>query len=162
MILVDGTVRKVKKVDGTVIGRMGPLEQATDPESFNEAAHQHLYQGAKSGKSMTCQYLIEGRNFEPLQLEKETVSLHLDLHAVENAAGEREGIEFDLFAKVRELELDLLDFQSGLLSLSRFVLRYIAVRQTKGTGFDGFDAPSDFSSSKRGAIRDGYSRGGVS
>ncbi|MGB0418403.1 MAG: DEAD/DEAH box helicase [Opitutales bacterium] len=116
VILVDGTVRKVKKVDGTVIGRMGPLEQATDPESFNEAAHQHLYQGAKSGKSMTCQYLIEGRNFEPLQLEKETVSLHLDLHAVENAAGEREGIEFDLFAKVRDLELDLLDFQSGLLS----------------------------------------------
>jgi superfamily II DNA or RNA helicase len=116
VILVDGTVRKVKKVDGMVIGQLGPLEHATDPESFNEAAHQHLYQGTKPAKAAICNYLVEGRDFDPLLLDEDAVTLHLDLHAVENAAGEREGIEFDLFAKVRDLELDLLDFQSGLLN----------------------------------------------
>lgn len=115
VILTDGSVRKVKDVGGERAGDLGPVVLSTDPESFNETAYQRDYaQMLAAGKSHAFQ--IDGEVVRPEAIGSKEVKICLDLRAVENAAGERESLEYDLFARVGKLELDLYRYQSTLLN----------------------------------------------
>ncbi|MFT4901065.1 MAG: superfamily II DNA or RNA helicase [Lentimonas sp.] len=112
VILMDGSVRRVKNVGDDLAGDLGPIVHSTDPESFNESAYQRDYEQMAQSHA----FLVDGEPLQPQALTASEIKICLDLRAVENAAGERESLEYDLFARVGELELDLYRFQSNLLN----------------------------------------------
>jgi superfamily II DNA or RNA helicase len=114
VILTDGTVRKVRNLGGQLAGDLGPMLLATDPESFNESVYRRDFQQMLAAPKAHA-FLVDGESFEPDAITSDQVKVCLNLNAVENAAGERESLEYDLFAKVGELELDLFSFQTTLM-----------------------------------------------
>ena len=115
VILTDGTVRKVKDLGGELAGNLGPILLSTDPDSFNDSVQRRDFdQMAAAPKAHA--FLIDGEAIQPEKVNAKSVKICLNLHAVENAAGERESLEYDLFAKVGDLELDLFNFQSTLIN----------------------------------------------
>ena len=114
VILTDGSVRKVQSVEGTLAGDAGPLRLTTDADSFNEEAFtRNLSEmGAESEDYTFC---IEGESETPVQIDASAVRIEIDLRAVENAAGEREALEFELSASVEGLRLDLHSYQTALM-----------------------------------------------
>jgi non-specific serine/threonine protein kinase len=114
VILADGSVRRVKSGGDRLAGDAGPLRMATDAESFNEEAY------TRNLREMTAQqqgtaFCMDGEVEVPVEIDAQAVRIEMDLHAVENAAGEREALEFELYASVAGMRLDLYSYQCALI-----------------------------------------------
>ncbi|MFW2479507.1 MAG: SNF2-related protein [Lentimonas sp.] len=114
VILADGSVRLVKQDPRALPEQVGRLAYSTDGESFNDSAYRRCYSAMTLQKGVHA-FRVDGELIIPETIEPKSVKIELDLHAVENAAGERESLEFDLYAVSGPLKLDLNAYQEALL-----------------------------------------------
>ena len=114
VILADGKVCPVKGNPSTLPDSPGRLSLSTDAESFNDLAYRRCYPTMVAQKGLYS-FCVDGEAIEPEEVSAKSVHIELDLHAVENAAGEREALEFDVYACNGSLKLDLQSFQESLL-----------------------------------------------
>jgi superfamily II DNA or RNA helicase len=114
VILTDGSVRRVQSEGDALPGDAGALQMVTDAETFNEEAYARNFT-AMAARSGNCAFSIAGAAQSPVELDAAAVRIEIDLSAVENAAGEREALEFELYARADGVRLDLYAFQSALM-----------------------------------------------
>lgn len=114
VILTDGSVRRVEAHGDVLAGDAGPLLVTTDAESFNDASHTRNFL-AMAARPKGYDFRVEGKTQAPAVIDAKAVRIEMDLHAVENAAGEREALEFELYASVDGMRLDLDSYQSALI-----------------------------------------------
>ena len=114
VILTNGDLHRVKGLEDGVPEDGGRLLFSTDGESFNDSAYRRHY-GPMQAKTANYDFLVDGEAIEPEAIDGKAVRIEMDLHAVENAAGERESLEFELYASIGELKLDLQAYQESLI-----------------------------------------------
>ncbi|HAV14504.1 MAG TPA: hypothetical protein DCX06_13590 [Opitutae bacterium] len=114
VILSDGSVRSIKEDPSGIAEHRGRVLFSTDGESFNDSAYRRAYPAMVAQKQVYS-YCVDGEPIKVSKVDPKSVKIELDLHAVENAAGEREALEFDLYATHGSLKLDLQSYQESLL-----------------------------------------------
>lgn len=114
VILSDGKVCPVKGDPSSLPENAGRLSLATDGESFNDSAYRRCYPAMIAQKGLYA-FCVDGEKIKPEKIDPKSVRIVLDLHAVENAAGERESLEFDVYATDGTVKLDLQTYQESLL-----------------------------------------------
>ncbi len=114
VILSNGDVRRIEGGTQGLPEDLSRLQRSTDGESFNDVAYRRRYVPMKERKKMYS-FQVDGEAVKPEVIDPKTVKIEMDLHAVENAAGERESLEFELYARVGNLQLDLHVYQEVLI-----------------------------------------------
>ncbi|MGJ8639912.1 MAG: SNF2-related protein [Opitutaceae bacterium] len=114
VILASGAVHRVKEDPSLLPEKPGRLHYSTDPESFNDSAYERSYSSMVAQKGVFT-FSVDGESIKPKKVDPKDVKIVLDLQAVENAAGERESLEFDIYVSSGELKVDLQSYQESLM-----------------------------------------------
>ncbi|MGJ8653987.1 MAG: SNF2-related protein [Opitutaceae bacterium] len=114
VVLLSGQVHRLKGDPQSLPEHAGRLLHSTDVESFNDSAYRRNFPAMQTHEGQYS-FHVDGEVLKPESLDADSVRIELDLHAVENAAGERESLEFEICAAVGSLQLDLQAFQEDLL-----------------------------------------------
>ncbi|MGC6424354.1 MAG: SNF2-related protein [Lentimonas sp.] len=114
VILANGRVHSIKDDPTTLPEHQGRLTHSVDGESFNDSAFRRSFPAMMSEKGVYA-FSVDGESLKPKATDAKAVKVELDLHAVENAAGERESLEFDISVVSGSLKLDLQSFQESLV-----------------------------------------------
>ena len=101
VLLHGGEICQVRVPDGKMLEDLVPLHLSVDAESFNE-------QRLDLTRLSSADYFeLKGKRAKPRTLPKKSVSLELELLAMENVAGEWEALEFDLLLGLDGCRVDL-------------------------------------------------------
>jgi superfamily II DNA or RNA helicase len=110
VLAADGSLYPIRETDATALKELGSGGFRVDVSSFNE-----LMLTPSQAREQAL-FLVGKRQSAPDAVADEAISIELDLNAMENAAGEWESFEFDLFLNVDGCRVDLNQLQETLLT----------------------------------------------
>lgn len=110
VLATDGRLYPIRDADAAALGELGAGGLRVDTISFNE---QMLTPSAARERA---RFLVGDGKESPEMIEDVSVTTELNLIAMENAAGEWESFEFDLFLSFDGCRVDLIQLQEILLA----------------------------------------------
>ncbi|TVP79856.1 MAG: DEAD/DEAH box helicase [Puniceicoccaceae bacterium] len=109
VLATDGCIHPIEQADVLALRDLGMGNRALDVATFNELS---LSPGETRHRAL---FMVGERKLKPEVVGAEAISIELDLTAMENAAGEWESFEFDLFLNFDTCRVDLNQLQELIL-----------------------------------------------
>ncbi|NBB79543.1 MAG: DEAD/DEAH box helicase family protein [Verrucomicrobia bacterium] len=110
VLATDGRLHPIDEEDAFALKELGSGGFRMDVASFNE---QSLTPSKARERAL---FIVGERKVEPVPVPDAAISLEIDLTAMENAAGEWESFEFDLYLNFDGCRVDLNQMQEILLT----------------------------------------------